>query len=1067
MKCWEFLGIEPTEDKQAIKIAYMDKLEFYHPEEDPEGFKKLREAYETALQEANSLNVEEEKDETPTGIWLEKVKEVYQCFSKRINTAYWEELLEDEVCYQLDMAEEANYKLLNFLEDNYRMPQAVWALLYDKFCWEEKKEELLKEFPEGFINFIFDESTYDYNNAIIKYELFEGFDDADYDEWFRKYFDIRRALNDGNLEEAEKIFEEVKELEIYHPEMECLKIRYLVISKKFDEAREIVNDLLEKYPDNPSYIYNAGQIELFSENIGPAKEYYKKALELNPEHIGATEGMGECYFIEENYAEAEDYYIKASNAYPYDDYISSRIYDIQTKLVEQYMEKIENNSEEIDNKFLFKAAWTAFEVRNYEKAKEIFDKIEPQEKDFAQYYDLKGRVYSELGEYETAIESFEKMFEISPDDEKFKLYTQRQMGIQYYNMKNYEKALEYYNEALEIEKNDVDLYNRKAVTLFVLGRFEESVQACDLGLKLDFNIAHLHINKAKALYELGKYGVAIDECQITNNIYPYFKDAYLIQLKIFGEVGEFQRALEIVNQIDEIQLEYWELEQYKGKVYNSVGDYEKSKEAYRKALELDGVEEDKVLYDLAQVLNNNGEYEEALEQIDESIRINLEPYKYMLKGLIHKNLGQKQQAIRSYNYCIRKDYNPDYAENNKGRIFEDDGDYTNALKCYKKALKINPNHPSVNNNIGEVLEKIGREGEALEYYNRQIEIEPDAYYFVNRAWCNNSLDNDDEAIEDFKSALKYEPDNVYAHNGLGVLYKKLKRFEEAIEEFKKVEELDNAQRFSYLYRDMGQCYVGIKDNEKAEEIYTLGIEKFPYNESIYLSRGLLYLNTKVYEQAMEDFKKVLKLNPRNEYAYNNIGVVYDEQKDYENAIKYYKKALEIEPEHDRANKNIAEIYMNEIKDYNLAIKYYKRQIEIEKELDYSENPYLHRMIAQAYYKLKKYLKAKEYASLALKIYNTKEKDACTYRYMACCYRYMKMIEKAREYYNKAIELASSCEKCEKKECHEAYCEIGEIYEEFGNFEKALEYYEIASRIDSESDEYKEDIIRVRGKISEK
>ncbi|WP_455818956.1 hypothetical protein [Pseudomonas cerasi] len=46
--CWQILGIEPTQDQQVIRRAYRDLLPLHHPESDPEGFKRLREAYEQA-----------------------------------------------------------------------------------------------------------------------------------------------------------------------------------------------------------------------------------------------------------------------------------------------------------------------------------------------------------------------------------------------------------------------------------------------------------------------------------------------------------------------------------------------------------------------------------------------------------------------------------------------------------------------------------------------------------------------------------------------------------------------------------------------------------------------------------------------------------------------------------------------------------------------------------------------------------------------------------------------------------------------------------------------------------
>lgn len=49
MSAWEILGIAPTSDERAIKQAYAKALKHNKPDKNPEGFKALREAYETAL----------------------------------------------------------------------------------------------------------------------------------------------------------------------------------------------------------------------------------------------------------------------------------------------------------------------------------------------------------------------------------------------------------------------------------------------------------------------------------------------------------------------------------------------------------------------------------------------------------------------------------------------------------------------------------------------------------------------------------------------------------------------------------------------------------------------------------------------------------------------------------------------------------------------------------------------------------------------------------------------------------------------------------------------------------
>jgi hypothetical protein len=53
--CWQTLGIAPTPDEREVKRAYAKLLKASRPEDDPEAFQRLRDAFEQALWAADEL----------------------------------------------------------------------------------------------------------------------------------------------------------------------------------------------------------------------------------------------------------------------------------------------------------------------------------------------------------------------------------------------------------------------------------------------------------------------------------------------------------------------------------------------------------------------------------------------------------------------------------------------------------------------------------------------------------------------------------------------------------------------------------------------------------------------------------------------------------------------------------------------------------------------------------------------------------------------------------------------------------------------------------------------------
>ena len=77
---FQILGIEQTKDERALKNAYRDKLTVTNPEDDPEGFKRLRMAYEEACRYAGTPDAEENEEAMTEGIQM--VKTGYVVFGR-------------------------------------------------------------------------------------------------------------------------------------------------------------------------------------------------------------------------------------------------------------------------------------------------------------------------------------------------------------------------------------------------------------------------------------------------------------------------------------------------------------------------------------------------------------------------------------------------------------------------------------------------------------------------------------------------------------------------------------------------------------------------------------------------------------------------------------------------------------------------------------------------------------------------------------------------------------------------------------------------------------------------
>jgi len=82
-------------------------------------------------------------------------------------------------------------------------------------------------------------------------------------------------------------------------------------------------------------------------------------------------------------------------------------------------------------------------------------------------------------------------------------------------------------------------------------------------------------------------------------------------------------------------------------------------------------------------------------------------------------------------------------------------------------------------NEGNALVKEKKYKEAVEKYTQAIECQESAIFYCNRAAAYTSLENYEEALQDCKKAISFDPDYSKAYSRMGLIYSKIDLFAES------------------------------------------------------------------------------------------------------------------------------------------------------------------------------------------------------------------------------------------------------------------------------------------------
>lgn len=201
-------------------------------------------------------------------------------------------------------------------------------------------------------------------------------------------------------------------------------------TEEYDKARDAIERSFRYYPDNARQHLMLGSIYNQAGDHDKAIEQYEKSLSLTPESDAETlsriyGAWGDALYSMEQADSAFTYYKKAI-LYDPTNYLAmnNSAYfmaceggdlDEALRLIEKVIAVEPDQATSLDT-----YAWVLFKRKDYEKAREVIDKVlaSDEEELSADVYDHAGDIYFMDGEPRKAIEFWKKALSLDPENEK-------------------------------------------------------------------------------------------------------------------------------------------------------------------------------------------------------------------------------------------------------------------------------------------------------------------------------------------------------------------------------------------------------------------------------------------------------------------------------------------------------------------------------------------------------------------------------------------------------------------------------------------------------------------------
>ena len=191
------------------------------------------------------------------------------------------------------------------------------------------------------------------------------------------------------------------------------------------------------------------------------------------------------------------------------------------------------------------------------------------------------------------------------------------------------------------------------------------------------------------------------------------------------------------------------------------------------------------------------------------------------------------------------------------------GRFTEAEQAYQQLVNSGEQRESVLRALVELYIQTRQVSEAIDTLVALTEEVPDKlYYYARLAGLLDGLGQTDAAIGHYRRLLKRQPGLATAYFNVALLYKKGKRYSDALSAYEEVIKhgIDDVQE---VYSNLGVLYSEMRQGEKAREMYKRALNIDPsYIPALFNLAGL-FEEAGERQRALELYERIRSINTRH------------------------------------------------------------------------------------------------------------------------------------------------------------------------------------------------------------